>query len=161
GDSLRIDNLVARLGSSQVGGWLQVKNFDQPFATFDVKADQLNVAEIQQTMSSAVSSGPPAQAKKPAANSMRAEGLLAVGKLLLEGLTATDVQAKVSMANQVITLAPLSLKLFGGGYQGSARVDQSQTPAEIALNGRFNGLDVNQVLSSPGQQSAIYGRADG
>jgi AsmA protein len=157
GDSLRIDNLGAQFGSSQVNGWLQVKNFDQPFATFDLKASQLNVSELQQTLSS----GQPAQAKKSSPSSMRAEGQVAIGKLIMEGLTATDAQAKVSMANQVITLDPLALKLFGGAYQGSARVDQSQNPAEIALNGKFNGLDINQLLSSSGQKSAIYGRADG
>jgi AsmA protein len=160
GDSLRIDNLAAQLGSSQAGGWLQVKDFDHPLATFDLKANQINVTELQQAMGSAGGPGAAAQAKKPS-NSIRAEGQLAVGKLILEGVTATDVQTKVTMAHQVITLDPLALKLFGGGYQGSAKIDQSQTPAEIALNGRFNGLDVNQVLSSSGQKSAIYGRADG
>ena len=161
GDSLRVDNLAAQLGSSQgngqITGWLQVKNFDQPFATFDLKANQLNVAELQQTLAS----GQKTQARKTAASSMRAEGRLAVGKLILEGVTGADVQSKVVMANQVITLAPLSLKLYGGAYQGSARIDQSQNPAEIALNGRFNGLDINEFLSSSGQKSVIYGRADG
>ncbi|MGH9936914.1 MAG: AsmA-like C-terminal region-containing protein, partial [Blastocatellia bacterium] len=157
GDSLRVDNLAAQLGSSQVGGWLQVKNFDQPFATFDLKATRLNVAELQQTLAS----GQKPRAGKAAASPMRAEGQLAVGKLILEGGAATDMQSKVAMANQVITLDPLSLKLYGGAYQGSARIDQSQNPAEIALNGRFNGLDINEFLSSSGQRSVIYGRADG
>ncbi|HKQ77090.1 MAG TPA: AsmA family protein [Blastocatellia bacterium] len=157
GDSLRVDNLAAQFGSSQVNGWLQVGNFDQPLATFDLKANQLSVVELQQTMAS----GRKAPAKKSAAGAMRAEGSLAVGKLILEGLTASDMQSKVAMANQVITLDPLALKLYGGAYQGSARIDQSQNPAEIALNGRFNGLDINQFLSSSGQKSAIYGRADG
>jgi uncharacterized protein involved in outer membrane biogenesis len=154
GDSLRIDNLAAQLGSSQVSGWMQVKNFDQPFAAFDLKANQLNVAELQQTLGGG-------QSAKKSSSPLRADGQLAVGKLILEGLTATDMQSKVAMANQVINLDPLSLKLFGGAYQGSARIDQSQNPAEIALNGKFNGLDINQFLSSSGQRSAIYGRADG
>ncbi|MCI0523898.1 MAG: AsmA family protein [Acidobacteria bacterium] len=157
GDSLRVDNLAARLGSSQTNGWLQVKNFDQPFLTFDLKADQLIVSELQQTLGS----GQSPQAKKPTSGSIRADGQLAVGKLILEGLTATDMRSKVAMANQTLTLDPLSLKLYGGAYQGAVRIDQSQNPAEIALNGRFNGLDINQFLSSSGQRSAIYGRADG
>jgi AsmA protein len=154
GDSLRVDNLAAQLGSSQVNGWAQVKNFDQPVAAFDLKANQLNVAELQQTLGGG-------QSAKKSSSPLRADGQLAVGKLILEGLTATDMQSKVAMANQVINLDPLSLKLFGGAYQGSARIDQSQNPAEIALNGKFNGLDINQFLSSSGQRSAIYGRADG
>ena len=154
GDSLRVDNLAGQLGSSQVNGWLQVKNFDQPLAAFDLKANQLNVAELQQALGGG-------QSAKKSSSPMRADGQLAVGKLILEGLTATDMQSKIAMANNVITLDPLSLKLFGGAYQGSARIDQSQNPAEIALNGNFNGLDINQFLSSSGQKSAIYGRADG
>jgi AsmA protein len=157
GDSLRVDNLAAQLGSSQINGWAQVKNFDQPSANFDLKASQLNITELRQTLAS----GQAAQSKKSSAGSIRADGQLAVGKLILEGLTATDMQSKVTMVNQVITLDPLSLRLFGGAYQGSARIDQSQNPVEIALNGKFNGLDINQFLSSSGQRSAIYGRADG
>src|SRR5262245_6935883 len=61
GDSLRVDNLAAQFGSSQVNGWLQVKNFDQPLTTFDLKANQLSVAELQQTLTS----GRKPQAKKP------------------------------------------------------------------------------------------------
>jgi uncharacterized protein involved in outer membrane biogenesis len=160
GDSLRVDNLAARLGSSQIDGWLQVKNFAQPFAAFDLKADQLSLAELRQTLAS----GQKPQSKSATAGSMRAEGQLAAGKLILETLTATDVRSKVALANQTLSLDQLSLKLYGGAYQGAARIDLSggaQNPPEIALNGRFNGLDVNQFLSSSGQKSVIYGRADG
>ncbi len=153
GDSLRVDNLAAQFGASQVNGWLQVKNFDQPLANFDLKASQLSVAELQQTLGS----GQGGRAKNP----LRADGQIAVGKLLLDTMTATEMQSRVVMANQTITLDPLRLRLYGGDYQGSARIDQSQNPPEIALNGRFNGLDINQFLSATGQKSAIHGRADG
>jgi len=155
GDSLRVDNLAGQIGSSQIGGWLQVKNFDQPLAAFDLKADPLNVTELRQILASGQKSQP---------NKVSAEGQLAVGKLIIEGLTATDVRSKVAMANQTLALEPLSLKMYNGTYQGAARINlsgEAQNPAEIALNGRFNGLDINQFLSSSGQKSAIYGRADG
>src|SRR6266511_3184200 len=70
GDSLRVDNLAARLGSSQIDGWLQVKNFAQPVAAFDLKADQLSLAELRQTLAS----GQKPQSKSATAGSMRAEG---------------------------------------------------------------------------------------
>jgi uncharacterized protein involved in outer membrane biogenesis len=160
GDSLRVDNLAGRLGASQFDGWLQVKNFDQPVAAFDLKADQLSVAELRQTMAS----GRKSQAKGPSVSSMRADGHLTAGKLIIEGLTATDMRSKVAFVNQTLSLDPLSLNLYGGAYQGAARIDMSggaQNPPEIALNGRFNGLDMNQLLSASGQRSVIYGRADG
>ncbi|MGH9833060.1 MAG: AsmA family protein, partial [Blastocatellia bacterium] len=52
GDSLRVDNLGAKFGQSQVDGWLQIKNFDAPLANFDLKANQLNVAELQTALAS-------------------------------------------------------------------------------------------------------------
>ena len=156
-ESLRADNLAAKVGSSQINGWLQVKDFEKPFMTFDLKTNQLSVVELQQ----ALASDPKSQANDSTASPLRAEGQLAVGKLILEGLTATDMHSKVAINNQLITLDPLSLKLYGGAYQGSARIDQSGGAPEIALNGRFDGLDVNQLLSSSGQKSPVYGRADG
>ncbi len=160
GDSLQVDNLAAQIGSSRIGGWMRIKNFAQPFAAFDLKADQLSLAELRQTLASERKP----QAKGAPSGSTRAEGQIAVGRLILESLTATDLRSKVALANQTLSFDPLSLKLYGGAYQGAARIDLSggpQNPPEIALNGRFNGLDINQFLSSSGQKSVIYGRADG
>ncbi|MFN0112832.1 MAG: AsmA family protein [Blastocatellia bacterium] len=153
GDSARIDNLQAQLGSSQANGWLTVKNFDAPTLGFDLKANQLNVAELQAAMNSG-------QGK--ASTPLRGEGQLAVGKLALDTITASNVQGKVVMANNVITLSPLSLQMYGGSYQGSVRIDQNGGAPEVALAGKFSGLDINQFLSaSSGQASSIYGKADG
>ncbi|MGH9849201.1 MAG: AsmA family protein [Blastocatellia bacterium] len=155
GDSLRVDNLGAKFGQSQVDGWLQIKNFDAPLANFDLKANQLNVAELQ----TALASG----GKKSSSGStnLRADGQISVGRLILDTLTATDAQSKVALQNQILTLDPVTLKLYGGSYQGAVRVDLSQSDTDLAINGRFSGVDVNQFLSSGGSKSLIYGRADG
>lgn len=153
GDSARIDNLQAQLGSSSANGWLTVKNFNAPALGFDLRANQLNVAELQGAMAESKSG--------KASTPIRGEGQLSVGKVLLDSITATNVQAKVVMANNVILLNPLSLNLYGGSYQGSMRIDQNGTP-EIALNGKFGSLDINQFLAaSSGSASSIYGKADG
>lgn len=156
GDSARIDNLQAQLGSSQANGWLAVKNFNQPAASFDLKANQVNVSELQ----AAIGDSKPS-AKKSASAPLRAEGQVSIGKLVLDTLTATDVQSKVTMQNNIITLAPVTLKLYGGSYQGSVRIDQSSAVTDLALDGKFNGVDINQFLSASGSKSQIYGTANG
>lgn len=154
GDSARIDNLQAQLGSSQANGWLTVKNFNAPALGFDLRANQLNVAELQGAMAESKSG--------KASTPIRGEGQVSVGKVLLDSITASNVQAKVVMANNVILLNPLSLQLYGGNYQGSMRIDQNSAAPEIALNGKFGGLDINQFLAaSSGSASSIYGKADG
>lgn len=160
GDSTRIDNLQTQLGASQASGWLQVKSFAQRTAAFDLQANQINVSELQ----AALNEGGAAGAKSAggaAGPAWRADGKLTVGKLQLETLTATNVQSNFTMQNQVMTLAPVTLQAFGGNYQGSVRVNQAQTPPDLALQGKFNGVDINQLLSSSGQQSMIYGQAAG
>ncbi len=154
GDSARIDNLQAQLGSSQTSGWLQINNFNQPAASFDLRANQINVAELQAALGESKS-------KKSSGAPLRADGQISIGKLLLDTLTATDVQSKVTMQNNIITLAPVTLKLYGGSYQGSVRVDQSGVEQDLTLNGKFGGLDINQFLSASGQKSQIYGTAEG
>lgn len=156
GDSARIDNLQAQLGSSQVNGWLQINNFNQPAASFDLKANQINVSELQAAMGDSKSQG-----KKSSGAPLRADGQVAIGRLVLDTITATDVQSKVTMQNNVITLAPVTLKLYGGSYQGSVRIDQSGAETDLALTGKFGGLDINQFLSASGQKSQIYGTAAG
>jgi hypothetical protein len=157
GDSARIDNLQAQFGSSQANGWLQIKNFNQPAASFDLKANQLNLAELQQAMAD----GGKGQTKKSSSAPLRADGQISVGKLVLDTITATDVQGTVAMSNNVITLSPGTVKLYNGSYQGAFRVDQSQAVSDISLTGKFSGLDINQFLSASGKSSSIYGRAEG
>ncbi len=157
GDSARVDNLQAQLGSSQANGWLQIKNFNQPLVGFDLKANQLNVTELQQ----AIAGGAPGKQGKSASSPLRADGQVFIGKLVMDTLTATDVQSKVIMLNNVITLAPVTMKLYGGSYQGSVRIDQSGSAADLALTGKFGGLDINQFLSASGSKSMIYGTGAG
>ncbi|MDX2030632.1 MAG: AsmA family protein [Blastocatellia bacterium] len=158
GDSLRVDNLAMQFGGSQINGWLQMRDFDRPNATFDLKANQLSLAEMQQSLGSSSGS---AGAAGGGTSAMTATGQISIGKLLLDTITATDVQSKVTLVNQVLTLDPMTLKLYGGAYQGSVRVNSASAAPEIALNGNFNGLDINQFLSASGQRSSIYGRANG
>ncbi|MFN0088195.1 MAG: AsmA family protein [Blastocatellia bacterium] len=158
GDSLRVDNLGMQVGGSQISGWLQVRDFDRPAADFDLKANQLIVAELQQSLGAGSgTSGPGGDAS----GAMRADGRIAIGTLRLDTITATDVQSRVLLANQVLTLDPLTMKLYDGAYQGSVQVDSSSAPSGFAVNGNFNGLDINRFLSASGQQSSIYGRAGG
>ncbi|MGE0884193.1 MAG: AsmA family protein [Blastocatellales bacterium] len=158
GDSARIDNLQAQLGSTQANGWMQVKNFNQPVASFDLKANQLNVTEIQGLINEGGSGG---QGQKSSSSSMRADGQIWIGRLVMDTLTATDVQSKIAMANNVITLNPLTMKLYGGNYQGSLRVDQNPSAADVSVDGKFGGLNINQFLSASGKGSSIYGTASG
>jgi hypothetical protein len=153
GDSLRADNLGAQLGASQLSGWAGLKDFDRPFVSFNLNANQINLNELQQAFGAG---------SKSSNSSLSGEGQLAIGKLILDSITVADLQTKVKIAGQVITLDPASLKMYGGSYNGAIIVDQSGGGApSFALRGGFSSVDVNQLLSSSGQSSSIQGQANG
>jgi hypothetical protein len=186
GNSARTDNLNAQMGQSNATGWIQVNNFDQPQVNFDLKMNQLNITEVQRSLAlneeplpagdqpqhasplslipKVVAQTKPAPAKTGAASSpmnFTANGQAAIGKVIVDNLAFTDVQSRVAFKDQILNLDPLSLKLYGGSYQGKARLDQRQKDTDVGLNGRVSGVDLNQLVSAiMGQKSVINGQTD-
>ncbi len=157
GDDLcRVDNLRAQFSRSQLTGWLEIQHFDRPAMAFDLKADQVYVTEWQEAL--AKSEQKTAQATR---TSLRAEGQLAIGKLVVNDLHCTDAQGKAVWQNETLMLDPFRVKFSGGTYQGLVRIELAGGSPDVALQGRFNELDFNQFLSATGKPSTIHGRADG
>lgn len=176
GDSLRAENLRAQLGKSQIAGWWQVKDFDHPAANFDLKVDQLNVAELQQLFTApaerparaaqqtslipqAIAQTRPRAARSTA---LPSDGQLTIGRVIYENFVATDLQSQVSFRDQILDLNPLSFNFYGGRYQGQLKVDRRESEPGLGVNGRFSGVDVNQFLSAATSlKNIVYGRAGG
>jgi AsmA protein len=156
-DSCRVDNLRAQFNQSQLTGWLEVRNFDQPAATFDLKADQLLVAEWQTALAKSGGKASPANKR----SLLRAEGQIAIGKLVLNHLIGSNAHGKAVWQHDTLTLDPFSVKLYSGTYQGAVRIELNGNAPELALQGRYNEIDINQFLSATGRPSSIHGRGAG
>jgi hypothetical protein len=71
------------------------------------------------------------------------------------------VQSKVAFKDQILILNPLSLDLYGGGYQGKAQLDQRQKETDVGLNGRISGMAFDQFVTAMlREKSVIHGRTD-
>jgi uncharacterized protein involved in outer membrane biogenesis len=69
-----------------------------------------------------------------------------------------DVRADCSFAGGILTLSPISAKVFGGTQSGAITVDMRKEPATVALNTKFNAVDANQLLTATTSlKNAIYG----
>lgn len=154
GDSARLDKLAVAIGSSDVSGVVRIGNFNRPEIGFDLRANQLSVPEISSLIRES-----PGQPASGTATEFTAAGQLAIGRLVLDGLTAGNVQARISFRDRILTLDPLSLALCGGDWRGAVRLDQRT--AAIALKGRLTGVEINQLLSGVGKPSPLFGRLDG
>ncbi len=177
GDSLQASNLQSQLARSHITGWVRIKNFDHPAVSFDLKLDQLVIAELQKLVArnettqmdhSAPASGlisqAIAQTKNVAAGStaIPADGQLSIGRVVFEQITATEAQSKVMLRGQRLTLGPLAFNFYGGHYQGNLEVSWAGGGPRFTASGRFSGVDVNQFLSAASSlKNVVYGRASG
>jgi uncharacterized protein involved in outer membrane biogenesis len=168
-----VNNLQAALGSTHAGGTATVRNFNAPNVQFNLNADQVNVAELQQITGS---QSQPAQQQKrsslslvPQANAAPAQqpsiltkmtggGTLAVGKIVNDQLVLNNVRTNVALNNGVVKLAPLTATLYNGQLNGTITADTRPTPMALDVNTKLSNVDANQLVSSVSSlKNTIYG----
>jgi uncharacterized protein involved in outer membrane biogenesis len=117
-----------------------VKSFAKPKITFNAAVDQLNVAEWQTW------NPPPSKSKSP--TPLTANGTLAAGKIVFDGVPLEDVKATVSYADEQLRLDPFTARVFGGQHSGAATADLRQTPAHITLHSTLTNIESGQLLAA-------------
>lgn len=80
--------------------------------------------------------------------------------LLVEGLELTGVNAGSRLRNGVLVLDPLGARLFGGQFDGQARVDFLQQPPEVTLSPRLSNIRVAELARLVTDQSPVDGSGE-
>jgi uncharacterized protein involved in outer membrane biogenesis len=162
-NSVGLDNLVAKLGSTTVKGNLATTSFTQPQVQFALTADQINTTELQQIMATPSKPAPATPAKAKAAEpslflSTTGSGTLAVGTLKAEDIVLKNVSAKCTLNHGVVQLAPLSAETFGGKATGNLTADMRPAVPQCAAQIKLAGVDANALLSSVSSiKNTVYG----
>ncbi|MEE9138443.1 MAG: AsmA-like C-terminal region-containing protein [candidate division NC10 bacterium] len=60
----------------------------------------------------------------------------------------TQLQARVSMAGQVVTIESLQLRAYNGSLRGRGRYDMRKTPPQFTLGSQFRNMDLSQLFRS-------------
>jgi AsmA protein len=75
--------------------------------------------------------------------------------------TFRDLSSTVDLVPGRLSLSPLSVRTFDGGFQGRLDVDTSGDVPRLRLNGRIDGLDVSEVLKASGSTGGVTGKLAG
>jgi len=161
-NSVNIQNLAAHLGQTHASGTMSMSNFAAPRVQFNLNADKINVAELQQ-----ITGGQAAPAKKqarsfalvPAAEAAAPPqpgllqkatggGTLSVGTVVNDQLVLNNVHSNVALDHGVVRMAPLTAQLYGGQQNGSIVVDTRRTPMGVAVTSNLQRVDANKLLSA-------------
>jgi uncharacterized protein involved in outer membrane biogenesis len=159
-NSVALDNLAATLGSTTVHGSLSAKNFAAPQVAFNLNADKIDTAELE-NITNTPSSNTAAKGKTETPSlllSTTGGGTLAAGEIKANDIVLKNVSTKCQLDKGVISLSPLSTEIFGGKASGSLSLDERPKVAECAVKVKFAGVDANSLLSSVSSvKDMIYG----
>ena len=173
-NAMNLSNLNASLGSSNASGTASVANFSSPHLTFALNVDKVNVTELQQITGgsssqpakkrasagwSLVPSAEAAPASQPSMmDTATGNGTLAVGSIVYQQMTLTNVHSNVALNRGVVQLNPLTSQVFGGQQSGSITIDTRPNPMTYQANIKLANADANQLLSSVSSvKNTVYG----
>ncbi len=86
------------------------------------------------------------------------QGTLSSSTIQAQDIALHNVQAKCSMKNGVVELAPLSLGLFGGQANGTLTIDTKPAHPLCSMKAAMTGVDSNALLSAVSSlKDTLYG----
>jgi AsmA protein len=144
-----------------------VTGFGKPRITFDLNADKINLDKYlpPATDGAAKKSQAPASKESTDApidlsflNDLNLSGKASIGELIAQGLTLSAIKATVNAKNGRLDVAPMSLKLYGGGMNGKASVVAKGN--QIGLNAKLAGVNIGPLLKDLTDDELLAGNGD-
>jgi hypothetical protein len=151
----------ARLGkAADWKGSLHVADIERAVATFDLSTAQLDVEQL--LASQAPAQRPPASHAAHAGKSeLVAQGRLAAERLHWQAYTANNATAEIRLFTDRIELWPVTVVLYGGTLQISARADHAQVPERFSCNLKARNIDVGKLLAAaPAARGKLSGMGE-
>jgi uncharacterized protein involved in outer membrane biogenesis len=173
--------------AADIKGTLNVPDFEHPQVNFEMSSSQLDIDKLIAVAGSGPSgpadpSGPssPASAPqkpaakapaKPAANApapapaakseLVARGHINLEKITTKPYTVGPANVEIRVYTDRAELWPISIGMYGGTLQISARVDRVTDPARFTANVQLRNLDVAKVLDvSPSARGKMGGTGE-
>jgi uncharacterized protein involved in outer membrane biogenesis len=171
--------------SADIKGTLSVPDFEHPQANFEMSSSQLDIDKLIAVAGSGPSepASPASAPQKPAANAppkpaaggsakssanppegkseLVARGHINVEKITTKPYAVGPANVEIRVFTDRAELWPISMGMYGGTLQLSARVDRVTEPAGFNANVQIRNLDVAKVLDvTPAARGKMGGTAE-
>ena len=139
-EALSLTSLVVSMLDTQLTGSASVQSFSKPNVKFSLASELLDLDKLLPTSSAEEKEqSTPADENEPielptkTLRDMRVNGDITVGKLIVSGMTMTNVKATVTANDGLLQITPMSMNLYDGNMQGKASVDVRGDTPKYAL----------------------------
>ena len=143
-EALSLSSLVVSMLDTKLTGNASVKSFSKPDVKFSLASELLDLDKLLPTSSAEEKAeSTPADENEPielptkTLRDMRVNGDITVGKLIVSGMTMTNVKATVTAKDGLLQVTPMSMNLYDGTMKGKASVDVRGDTPKYALGYRF------------------------
>jgi len=163
--SVDMQNLNVAFDQSTIEGYLKLTNFDYPKLDFDFEVDRLNLDDYMPPDSAADASvaGSGGDDSDPSVEAFRVftgGGSFRISRLVIAGLTATDVSLKMSSEGNVVRFAPITANFYGGKHEGDITIDASGSRPLLTANHGLSGVQAEGVLKDLAGTARLRGTGD-
>jgi len=170
-DSADMQNLVVAFDDSAFKGHLRVSHFSNPNLAFDFQVDHINLDDYlppENTAAGAPAAGAPTAAPAVAESDLSVEtfrgftggGDFRVGKLVLAGLTATNVSTKMSSDGKSVRFDPVNADFYGGTHKGDITIDASGERPIMIANLGLSAVQAEALLTDLTGSARLSGKGD-
>ncbi len=172
--TVNFQNITGRLDNSLIKGQLQISHFKAPQYQFKFAIDRLNLDNysprpLQEKKATnplkRLISTAHAKAKQKALlpiaflRSTSANGLLTIKELTYMKAHMQNVAIPLKTQNKIWRFAPITAKLYGGGYQGDVQLNASQKTPSLSVNESVKAIQVGPLLHDTLGQDKLTGTA--
>ena len=151
-EALSLSSLVISMLDTQLTGNASVKSFSKPDVKFSLASELLDLDKLLPTSSAEEKAeSTPADENEPielptkTLRDMRVNGDIAVGKLIVSGMTMTNVKATVTAKGGLLQVTPMSMSLYDGTMKGNASVDVRGDNPKYALATDLANVQIDKL----------------
>ena len=158
------DGLLA-IDDSKLSFTLNAREFSKPNLTFDFRLDQIDLDRYLPPKAAASSGAQPAQATPQKTDyaplrRLVMDGTVAVGKLTVNNAKLEDVHLKIAAKEGVLSLDPLTMKLYQGIAAGKTVVNFKGASPVTDVQLHLDKVQVHPLLKDLADQDFIEGTAN-
>ena len=152
-------DLAARSDQSNIHAKLALTQFSPPTLGFDLGIDQLNLDTYLGPKPAQQAQGAP---ERPidlsALKAVNASGNVRIGALQAAGVKATDISARVKLANGRLEMSPHAARLYQGSLAGALSVDANGNRFEFKES--LSGVSIGPLLKDVADKDVLEGRGN-
>ncbi len=152
-------NLQTKLDDSTIQAKLGMSQFANPFYTFDIAIDQLDVDRYLPPKTKEAKAEPESPIDLSALKSIQASGSLKIGTLKVANLKSSNVRLDVKADGKSVHVNPLSANLYQGTMRGALSASASASP-RLTLQQQLTGISIGQLLKDMADKDLLEGHGN-